>query len=263
MTQAHLLPPFTKILARRPAPNFADGLTTVDLGKPDHEIALVQYEAYLQALRDLGLSVTVLAPDPRFPDGHFVEDPIIIFRDVAFLCRSGAVARREEGASLLPHLPGLGVQRITDETAFIDGGDVLFCADRVLVGISERTNRAGANALERALQTVMPDIRVDCVPFSGVLHLKSGVTELAPYVLVRDPALQTDYDFSWAQEVITLPPEEGYAADVMPVNDALFIAAGYPALRAAAERFYDTVIALDMREFQKMDGGLTCLSLRY
>jgi dimethylargininase len=258
-----LLGKFTKILARRPAPNLADGLTTsTHLGVPDFARAMRQYENYLQSLRAAGLEVKVLEYDSSFPDGHFVEDPVIIFRDMAFLCRSGALSRRHEGDSILPHLAGLRIERMSDTQAFMDGGDVLFCADRVLVGISERTNRAGAEALHRALKTVKPNIRLDCVEFKGVLHLKSGLTEVAPKVLVHDPALKTDYKFDWA-EVLTLPAEEGYAADLMPINDAIFIAKGFPTVKAIAERYSQQVIELDMSEFRKMDGGLTCLSLRY
>jgi dimethylargininase len=258
-----LLGKITKILARRPAPNFADGLTTSShLGVPDHAKALGQYDTYLDALRDAGFDVKVLDHDSRFPDGHFVEDPIVIFREIAFVCSSGAVSRRDEGESLLPHLSGLRIERTDDEGAFIDGGDVLFCADRVLVGMSGRTNRAGAGALHRALKSVEHDIRLDLVDFSGVLHLKSGITEVAPNVLVHDPAFKTDYSFDWA-EVITLPEEEGYAADLMPINDRVFIARGFPTAKSVAESYSANVIELDMSEFRKMDGGLTCLSLRY
>lgn len=258
-----LLPDVTRILARRPAPNFADGLTTAEhLGKPDYQLALQQYDTYIENLRELGLDVMVLDADANFPDGHFVEDPVIIYGDMAFLCRSGANARRKEPQSLIPHLHDLRIIPVEDETAFMDGGDVLFCADRVLVGISERTNIAGANALHRALQTVKPDIRLDCVPFAGVLHLKSGLTELAPNVLLHDPALKTDYPLDWA-DVIELPATEGYGADVMPVNDAIFICQGFPTVRQAAEKYYTHIIELNMSEFQKMDGALTCLSLRY
>ena len=116
--------------------------------------------------------------------------------------------------------------------------------------------------MRRALQTVKCDIRVDAVPFAGVLHLKSGLTELAPNVLIRDPALRSDFDLSWAR-VISLPPEEGFAADAMPINDRLFVADGCPSAFAAARQHFDDVVALDMSEFRKMDGGLTCLSLRY
>jgi len=258
----HLLPTFTHILARRPAPNFADGLTdSTHLGVPDYDNALKQYNTYIQALKDLNLEVLVLPADDRYPDGHFVEDPCVIFRDVAFMCRSGAEARAEEGESLKPYLSDLRIID-PDDDARIDGGDVLICADRILVGLSHRTNQAGVDALRRAFQTAKPDLIVEAVNFDGVLHLKSGLTELAPNVLIHDPALTTNADLSWAT-VITLPAEEGYAADVMPVNDTLFIAKGYPAAVKVARAYYDHIVELDMSEFQKMDGGLTCLSLRY
>lgn len=259
---SRLLPPFTRALMRRPAANFAEGLTTSShLGAPDLALALRQYEAYVQALRDCGLIVTVAPADDRFPDGHFVEDPFVIFRDLAFHCRSGAPSRRDEGESLKPYL---APQRIIEPppAARLDGGDVLFCADRVLVGIGERSNRAGFEALRAALKSLQRDIRVDPVPFRGGLHLKSGLTELAPNVLIRDPALRTEYDLTWAK-VIDLPAAEGYAADVMPVNDTVFIAANCPRATEAAARHCAQVAALDLSEFVKMDGGLTCLSLRY
>ncbi len=259
---SHLLPTFTRILARRPASNFADGITmSSHLGVPDYDNALRQYDAYIQALRACNLELTLLPADDRYPDGHFVEDPCVIFHDVAFMCRSGAEAREEEGESLKPHLADLRIID-TQGSARIDGGDVLICADRVLIGLSHRTNQEGVDALRTAFQTVKPDIRVDAVSFDGVLHLKSGLTELAPNVLIHDPALTTDYDLSWTT-VVTLPEEEGYAADVMPVNDTLFIAKGYPTALQAAKQYYDKVVELDMSEFQKMDGGLTCMSLRY
>ncbi len=258
----HLLPPFTRALMRQPARNFAGGITSSKhLGQPDFELALRQYDAYAQALRDCGLAVTVLPAAERFPDGHFVEDPFVIFRELAFHCRSGARERRGEGESLKAHLAPLRIIE-PPPAARIDGGDVLVCADRILVGISARSNRAGFEALRDALQSAYADIRIDPVPFSGVLHLKSGLTELAPKVLIRDPALQTAYDLSWA-EVVELPPAEGYAADVMPVNDTLFVAANCPRAYEAAARYCRRVLRLDLSEFVKMDGGLTCLSLRY
>lgn len=258
----HLLPPFTRALMRRPAPNFAEGLTTsTQLGAPDYQRTMRQFEAYAQALRDCGLEVTVLPADERFPDGHFVEDPFVIFRDLAFQCRSGAPSRRDEGEALKPHLSHLRIVEPPPD-ACIDGGDVLFCADRVLVGIGDRSNRVGFEALRAALKSVQSDIRVDPVPFCGVLHLKSGLTELAPDVLLRDPALWTDLDLNWAK-VIELPPDEGYAADVLPVNGSVFIAADCPRALEAAMNHCERVITLDLSEFVKMDGGLTCLSLRY
>lgn len=259
---SHLLPPFTKVLARRPSTTMAEGLTTsTHLGTPSHTRAKEQYDTYLKAVEACGVEVTVAPTDERYPDGHFVEDPFVIYKTVAFECYSGAQERQGEAERLRPYLSDL--QHIqAPPGAFIDGGDVLFCADRVLVGLSLRTNQEGIQALRQALQTVQPDIRVDAVPFSGPLHLKSGLTELAPNVLIHDPALQTSYDLSWAT-VHTLPAEEGYAADVMPINNTLFVPKGFPTALQVAQQYCDSVVALDMSEFQKMDGGLTCLSLRY
>ncbi|MCY3574223.1 MAG: amidinotransferase [Chloroflexi bacterium] len=258
----HLLPHFTRALTRRPAPNFADGITeSAHLGAPDYHKAMRQYDAYLEVLRECGLQVTCLPGDARFPDGHFVEDPFVIYRGLAFQCRSGAAARRGEGEALKAHLDDLRIVEAPPD-ARIDGGDVLFCADRALVGISARTNLAGWRALRAALRTVQPDIRVDAVPMRGMLHLKSGLTELAPGILIHCPLLQLDYDLAWAR-VIPLPPAEAHAADVMPVNETLVIAAGCPQALAAAKAVCARVITLDMSEFVKMDGGLTCLSLRY
>ncbi len=258
----HLLPPFTRAVLRRPAANFAAGITSAaHLGAPDFKRALRQYESYIEALRGCGLELTLLPADERFPDGHFVEDAFVIFRDIALRCRSGAPARQGEGDGIAPALKPLRLLELPP-AARLDGGDVLFCADRVLVGISQRSNQAGYQALRAALQTRMPAISVDAVPFAGVLHLKSGLTELAPGTLIRDPALKTAYDLSWAR-VITLPPAEGFAADVLPINDTVFVAAGCPTALAAAREVCPQVETLDLSEFVKMDGGLTCLSLRW
>jgi dimethylargininase len=144
----------------------------------------------------------------------------------------------------------------------LDGGDVLMCADRVLIGLSARTNCEGAEQLQQALQSYESSLKVDCLPFTGVLHLKSGLTELAPGVLLLSPQLKTDYRFVFA-EVVQLPLAESYAADVLPINDAVIIPAGYPTVLHHAQRHYTHIFELTMSEFQKMDGGLTCLSLLF
>ncbi len=253
----------TQVLTRRPAPNFADGITSsAHLGAPDYARTNQQHAHYVQALRATGVTVTVLDADERFPDGHFIEDTLVPFEDCALVCRSAAPARQGETETVLPYAAGLRLFTLDDDAAFIDGGDVLICADRVLVGLSSRTNHAGAQALRRMIHSRRPDVRVDSVPIANVLHLKTGLAELAPSVLLRSPALHIDYDLSWAQ-VITLPSEEGYAANALPINDTLLIAEGYPSVRAAAERHCAQIIEVPMSEFRKMDGGLSCLSLRW
>ena len=221
----HTLPPFQYALARRPANSIASGLTTADIGVPDYIRTMQQYDTYIEAIKQCGLEVTVLPADEQCPDGHYVEDAAIIFRDMVFFCHSGAPQRQGESSAIAKSLKHLRCVYITGDDAFIDGGDVLFCADRVLIGLSERTTKPGAEQLKAALQSVQSDLKVDFVNFDGVLHLKSGITELAPGVLVKSPLMQTDYVVETA-ETIVLPPEESYAADVLPINDTLLIPAG-------------------------------------
>ena len=115
---------------RRPAENFAEGVTSAaHLGAPDYDKAMRQYEVYAQSLLECGLAVTTLPADERYPDGHFVEDPFVIFHDLAFHCRSGAPSRQLEGESLMPNLSDLKIVEAPTD-ASIDGGDVLFCPRR-------------------------------------------------------------------------------------------------------------------------------------
>ncbi len=256
------LPPFTHALARMPASTIAEGLTTQQLGTPDIQHTIQQYHSYLDALRQCGLQVDVLPADEHFPDGHYVEDAAIIYHDMAFITRPGAPERAGEPVAIAEKLRHLRQIHIQGDDAVLDGGDVLFCADRVLIGIGTRTNAAAAQQLRQALHTVDSTLRVDCVPFWGVVHLKTGLTELAPNVLVYNPAMQMDYALDFA-EVVELPLAEGYAANTLPVNATLLVAAGFPTILQEAERHYTHIIPLEMDEFQKMDGSLTCLSLRY
>ncbi|KXK52577.1 MAG: hypothetical protein H3C32_04610 [Anaerolineae bacterium] len=259
-----LLPPMSRVLARKPARTFADGITTRGhLGIPTYEATIRQFDAYLDAIRSRGLAITTLAADDRYPDGHYTEDTAVLFGDTAFICRPALANRRGEEAAVAEALAGLNIIRAVGDDVAIEGGDVLFCADRVLIGLSRRTNRAGADQLAAAIRSTLGPVRIDYVPVENVLHLKTGLTELAPGILLHDPAMKLSEPIPSVQ-IVTLPPDEGYAASVLPIDDeTILIAKGYPAVQALAEQHYANVIALEMSEFEKMDGGLTCLSLRY
>lgn len=261
------LPRITRILTRRPAETLAAGETTRTwLGQPDLELALQQYESYLASFRQRGLTVVTLPADQRFPDGHYVEDPAVAFGDVVFITRPGAPSRSQETESMAKELAVQFANKTLvfaeGEDAHIDGGDVLFTADRVLIGLSKRTNLAGAEQLKAAICQWDASAKVDFVPQEGVLHLKTGMTELAPGLLIQDPHMKIDYQPPEA-ELVVLPEAEGYAANVLPINnDFVLIAEGYPSVAALAAQHYRDVVALNMSEFEKMDGSLTCLSLR-
>ncbi len=257
-----LLPRFFHAVVRRPAHSFARGLTSrAHLGVPSYDETCAAFDRYVAALREAGLGVTELPAEEAYPDAHFVEDAAVLFHDTAFICRPANPTRRGEEQLMAPFLDRF--RRVYAEgDATIEGGDVLFCHDRVLIGLSRRTNRVGAEQLRRAIHERLGSVRVDFVPFTGVLHLKTGLTEIAPGVLVHDPHMKLESALS-GLEVVTLPPEEGYAASVLPINQHILIAAGFPTVAELAARHYNEVHALPMGEIEKMDGGLTCLSLRF
>ncbi len=252
---------FTHALVRMPLANIGAGLTTQDLGTPDFDVAMRQYNAYIDALKACGLQITCIPSDPTYPDGHFVEDAAIIYGDLVVITQPGAPERFGEPKAIAEALKYKNPVYMTGD-ARLDGGDVLFCADRVLIGLGKRTNRAGAEQLRAPLQDYDNGLKVDFVPFDVMLHLKSGLTELAPGVLLLSPELQIDYAIDFAETVL-VPPAESYATNVLPINDCILIINGYPTVHERAARHYSQIHALDMTEFQKMDGSLTCLSLRY
>lgn len=258
-----MLPPINRVLTRKPAATLIDGITTTHhLGVPDYRRTIKQFTAYLEALSACGCDVGVLPPDDQFPDGHYVEDTAVIFRDMAFICRPPNPSRAGEVETIAETLSDLHQVHLSGYDACIEGGDVLFCADRVLIGLSSRTNRDGAEQLKSALQDMHSNIRVDFVPVEGVLHLKTGMTALSDNLMLQSCKMQTDYHVDFAETVI-LSPEESYASNVLPINDTIIIPRGYPTVERLAHEHYSTVLLLDMSEFEKMDGSLTCLSLRY
>ena len=251
-------------IVRPPSANFAEGLTTVDLGAPDLELALSQHAAYCAALETCGLALTRLHADPRHPDSTFVEDTAILTRRRAILTRPGAASRTGEVAAIRDPLSRFyeDLAEISGEGT-LDGGDVCEIDDRFLIGISARTNEEGARQLARLLEADgHAACHIDVRGIDGILHLKSGIAYagsgkvVAIGALAGHPALR-DY------EVIIVDPAEAYAANCVRVNDRLLIAAGYPTLEAALRRGGANVMPLDVSEFQKMDGGLSCLSLRF
>ncbi len=256
------MPRYSNAIVRTPAFSLAQGITTQALGAPEIDLAREQHAAYVAALRSLGVEVTVLDADEQYPDSCFVEDPAVICNGVAIITRPGAPTRRGETGAIREVLRALMpvVELGGGEDARLEGGDVLMCGQRVLVGKSKRTNHMGIKRLAAHLREIAPQMSVTAVPLEGVLHLKTGMTALRPSLLLRDPACRIESRFPFAR-TFTLPRAQGYAANVLPINDGVLIAKGYPLVATLAREHYERVIELDMSEFHKMDGSLTCLSL--
>lgn len=256
---------FSKAIVCIPSPSFADGLTSARaLGPPELRKALSQHAAYCRALGDCGVEVLQLPSDERYPDGTFVEDTAVIAARAAIVTRPGAPSRAGEVAAVAALLRGFRPQLAAIEPpGSVDGGDVCEADGHFLIGVSQRTNEAGARQLADILarhgySATLIDIRGD----PTLLHLKSGIAYLGDRSFVVAPGFPRPGVLA-EYEVIETAPEEAYAANCVRVNDYVLVAAGHPRLSAALEGRGFRVRSLDVSEFRKMDGGLSCLSLRF
>ena len=255
---------FTKAIVRAPSENFADGLTSVDLGVPDFEKALVQHKAYCEALVQCGLELIELEPDARYPDSTFVEDTAILTENSAVIMQPGAASRSGEILSIAKTLAEY-YDRLdaVQPPGTIDGGDVCQIENHFLIGISERTNESGAEQLSKSLETAgFTSSHVDIRELDGLLHLKSGISYLGENRVLVTDSLASRKELE-GFEILDVPEGEEYAANCIRVNNYLLLAAGFPKLRNKLGSLDFNIIALEMSEFQKMDGGLSCLSLRF
>lgn len=255
---------FTKAIVRPPCANFASGLTGVDLGPPVFELALQQHEAYCRALEDCGLRLIRLEADELHPDSTFVEDTAILTERGAVIARPGAASRLGE-IEEIERVLGNHFERVRfiREPGTVDGGDVCEAGDRFFIGVSRRTNEAGARQLAGFLEEFgYNSTLIDIRNLSNILHLKSGLAYLGGNRMLVIDAVKKLNPLG-GYELIDVDNAEEYAANCLAVNDRIFVAAGFPVLQRQLQQLNYETVALDMSEFQKMDGGLSCLSLRF
>jgi dimethylargininase len=256
---------FTRAIARTPGDNFDRGITTsVDLGKPDYLDTLLQHRAYLQALKQCGLKVTLLKSDLRYPDSTFVEDAAVLTPNLAVLTHPGAASRRGEVKAIRPTIEQFykNIHAIT-APGTLEGGDICEAGSHFFIGLSERTNEEGGRQLAAFLaEEGFTASFISILDVPGILHLKSGIAYIGDNTLVVIKALSSCPDFS-AYRLVVVEDDETYAANCVRINDFVLMPSGYPKLQAALEQLGYKIIALDMSEYRKMDGGLSCLSLRF
>ena len=255
---------FRNAIVRLPGANFADGLTTVDYGAPDLRLVLAQHARYCEALVECGLVVTTLEADLLFPDSTFVEDTAILTPRGAILMRPGAASRAGEVESIRPVLERFFPSMPAIEApGTVDGGDICEAGDHFFIGLSHRTNEEGARQLERYLAALgYTSSIIDVRPMTSILHLKSGIAFIENNTLVVMEEMAGDPQFG-GFDLIRVKPEESYAANCVRVNGRVLVAAGYPHLSAELTARGFNPLVLEMSEFRKMDGGLSCLSLRF
>jgi dimethylargininase len=253
-----------RAIIRPPTLNFAEGLTTVDLGTPIYTRVVEQHKAYCEALQRCGLELTALEPDPRYPDATFVEDTAVLTERCAILARPGAPSRTGEVESVAKSLtPFYSDLASIHEPGTVDGGDVCEAGNHFFIGLSKRTNLNGAMQLERILSAAgYTSSFIDISDTSSILHLKSGMAYLGENRLAITEALGERDEFK-NYELIYVPAGEEYAANCVRINDHVLVAAGYSVFEHKLKELDYHTMAVKMSEFQKMDGGLSCLSLRF
>lgn len=246
-------------LIRRPGPRLAEGIVThIDRVPVDPQLALRQWQGYEQAMQSAGWDLIEVPPADDCPDAVFVEDTVVVYKNVAVITRPGADARKPEVIEVEKTLEtvGLSMNRI-EAPGTLDGGDVLKVGDTIYVGRGGRTNSDGIRQLRSILEPI--GATVVAVPLRKVLHLKSAVTALPDGSIIGYPPVVDDPAFF--PRFVPVPEESG--AHVLLLGDGkLLLAADCPrTAELLADLGYEPVI-VDIGEFEKLEGGVTCQSVR-
>jgi dimethylargininase len=252
---------FTNAIVRLPCERIADGLSTAHLGKPDYATALKQHSEYVEALRQSGLKVRILDRADGFPDSTFIEDVALCTPGCAVITYPGAESRRGEINGMRQVLEEYydSIEEITFPGT-LDAGDVMNAVDDYYIGISERTNIEGATQLMTILSKY--GMKGTSIPLRNLLHLKSGAAYLDNNNLLLTGELIRTVEFSRFNRIF-VDPEENYAANSLWINGTVLVPEGFPSTRGKIEKAGYKTITLDVSEFRKIDGGLSCLSLRF
>jgi len=239
-------------------------LTTAALGVPHYDQVLQQHACYCEALKECGLGIVTLDADLRYPDSTFVEDTAVLTARCAILTKPGAPTREGETAAIRETLRRFFPEVLEIQPpGTLDGGDICEAEDHFFIGLSHRTNEEGARQLAAHLARVgYSSSVIDIRAMTSILHLKSGISYIGGNTLVAIEEMAENEHFRH-YELIRMPLEESYAANCVRANERVLVAAGYPQFRAelVGRGFHPQ--PLEMSEFQKMDGGLSCLSLRF
>jgi len=251
---------FKYAIVRKPTESMIQGIRSIDVGKPNFKKALVQHDNYCMALIKCGLELIEINQEPDYPDAVFVEDTAVVTEKCAIITKPGHPKRRGEEISVTNKLKEHRIIESISLPGTLDGGDIMRAENHFYVGLSDRTNKEGAEQFKKILQKY--GYTSSAVEIENMLHLKSGINYVGNHTVVMIENLANIQQFS-AYHKILIPFAESYAANCVLINDYLLIAKGFP----LAKNFYlkagFNIIELEMSEYQKLDGGLSCLSLRF
>ena len=255
---------FKHTIVRTPCAGICDGITSApELGQPIYEKALEQHEKYIEALKATGVDVKVLPALDDYPDSCFVEDVAVLSEKCAIITNPGAASRKGETEFIIPAIKEFYSEDqigYIKEPGTLEGGDVMKVGDCFYVGLSARTNEEGIKQFADFFESY--GYTVKAVPLTEVLHLKTGVNYIENGKMLVSGEFIDKPDFADFEKII-IPDDEAYGANCIWMNDTVIVPLGYPNVQKAVEDAGYKVILVNTSEFRKIDGGLSCLSLRF
>jgi len=252
---------FSRALVRAPSKSVTRGLRAHGGEGPTYEGVAREHRAYVAALTQAGVTVDILPALEAFPDSIFVEDPALVFPEGAILLRPGAPSRLGEAEALAPDLTARFDDTQALDVGFADGGDVLNLGERILIGVSARTNEAGARRLVQLLAKIGRKGEAAATP-AGVLHFKTECALVDHETVLATPRLAASGVFRGLRVIETARGEER-AANALRVNGTLLIAAGHPRTAERLDTLGVKLVELETDEIARIDAGLSCMSLRW
>lgn len=257
---------FTYVIVRPPSQTISEGISSVPLDaldKPVYSLALQQHAAYVKALQGCGVQVHGLEPEHAFPDACFVEDTAVVAEELAVITRPGALTRQGEEHSVELALRSFyAPDQIVHIAApgTLEGGDVMRVGNTFYAGLSGRTNKEGIRQFFGHLER--HGYAGCAVELKEVLHLKTGLAYLEDNLLLAAGEFIHHPAFGSFDKII-IDPADAYSANCIWVNGTVLVPASYPKTQAAIEAAGRPTVEVDTSEYRKIDGGLSCLSLRF
>ena len=252
---------FTRAIVRIPCKSLVEGLTSANMGKPDYNKALEQHHEYIKALKHCGLEVIILPADERYPDSTFVEDTALLTPHCAIFTNPAAESRKGEIAITRETIADFyNTIEAIKPPGTVEAGDIMMIGNNFYIGLSERTNKEGA----KQMISILRHYGMNGIPINmnEVLHLKTGLSYIENNYLMITKEFLHEPKFQQFKQ-LEVSSEEAYAANSVWINDRVLVPQGFPNTKALIESAGYETIAIDTSEFRKIDGGLSCLSLRF
>lgn len=252
---------FKNVIVRRPCKAMVEGITSANLGKPDYALALKQHDFYIETLKKCGVEVTILEAEEKYPDSCFVEDVALCTTKCVIITNPGAPTRKGEEVEMVGVLKKFykNIEYIK-APGTCEAGDIMMVQDTFYIGLSARTNEEGARQMIEILNKY--ELKGCMVPLEKVLHLKTGLSYIENNNLLISGEFIENPLFKNFNKVI-VPEDESYGANCIWVNSNVLVPKGYPKIQKKIEDLGYTVYVVDTSEYRKLDGGLSCLSLRF